>query len=668
MNAAMSDPTHAAATAIEFSTCISGRVVDGILVATIDNPPVNAASAAMRAGLVAAIAYANSTPRVTAVILTGAGKIFVGGADITEFGKVPADPILPDVCTIIENSGKPVVAAINGAALGGGLEIPLACHYRIAASAASFAFPEVKLGLVPGAGGTQRLPRLAGLIEAIDLIGSGRSIKAQAALQAGIIEEIAEGDLIEAAIAMIGRGDTSRFRKTSGLPVAPAASDAVDASAKKITARARGQLAPGEAVRLVIASATSDFEAGLADERATFIRLKDGPQSAALRHVFFAERAAAKVDGLEGIASRKIGTVGVVGTGLMGSGIVVSALDAGYRVVGIEQTDEAAQKGLERIVGMLDKNFKSGRIDEFGLTDRLSRLTVRGAMSELADADLVIEAVFDNLTVKTELFQKLDGIVRPDAILATNTSYLDPDVIATATAHPERVLGLHFFSPANIMRLVEVVRCARTAPDVLATGLAVARKLGKLPVVTGVTEGFIGNRIFSAYRREAEFLVEDGAEPHEIDEAMESYGMAMGPFAVFDLAGLEIAWARRKRQAATRDPEARYVDIADRLCEAGRFGQKSGKGWYSYEGGKRTVDPEVSAMIAESRAAKGLSPRAIGAGEITERLLAAMADEGRKLLAENIAAWASDIDLVVIHGYGFPAHKGGPLYAAQMME
>jgi 3-hydroxyacyl-CoA dehydrogenase len=668
MNAAMSSPTHADATTIEFSTCVSGRVVDGVLVATIDNPPVNAASAAMRAGLVAAISHANAKDGISAVVLTGAGRIFVGGADITEFGRVPADPILPDVCTIIENSAKPVVAAINGAALGGGLEVPLACHYRIAASTASFAFPEVKLGLVPGAGGTQRLPRLTGVVEAVDLIGSGRSIKAQAALQAGIIDEIAEGDLIEAAIAMINRDDTSRFRKTSGLPVAPAASDAVEASAKKITARARGQLAPGEAVRLVIASAASDFEAGLADERATFIRLKDAPQSAALRHVFFAERAAAKVHGLEGIAPRKIGTIGVVGTGLMGSGIVVSALDAGYRVVGIEQTDEAAQKGLERIVGMLDKNFKSGRIDEQGLTDRLSRLTVRGAMSELANADLVIEAVFDDLTVKTELFQKLDGIVRPDAILATNTSYLDPDVIAAATAHPERVLGLHFFSPANIMRLVEVVRCARTAPDVLATGLAVARKLGKLPVVTGVTEGFIGNRIFSAYRREAEFLVEDGAEPHEIDAAMEDYGMAMGPFAVFDLAGLEIAWARRQRQAATRDPAARYVDIADRLCEAGRFGQKSGKGWYSYEGGKRTVDPAVTALIAESRAAKSISPRAIGAGEITERLLAAMAGEGRKLIAENIAARASDIDLVVINGYGFPAHKGGPLYAAQMME
>jgi len=367
---------------------------------------------------------------------------------------------------------------------------------------------------------------------------------------------------------------------------------------------------------------------------------------------------------LKDVAPRPVSRIGIVGTGLMGSGIAVAALSAGYEVVGVEQTDEAAQRGLERIVGMLDRNLKSGRLDEAGLSAQLARLSVSGDFGRLADVDLVIEAVFDDFDVKLSLFKRLDGIVRPDAILATNTSYLDPDAIAAATAHPERILGLHFFSPANIMRLLEMVRCTATAPDVLATGLAVAKRLGKLAIVSGVTEGFIGNSIFSAYRREAEYLVEDGASPEAIDAAMEAFGMAMGPFAVFDLAGLEIAWARRKRQAGSRDPKARYVDIADRLCEAGRFGQKSGRGWYRYDNGNRMVDPDVAAIIAASRAAKGIEAKAISDDDIVARLLAAMASEGRALLSAGIAARASDIDLVLINGYGFPAHKGGPMYIA----
>jgi 3-hydroxyacyl-CoA dehydrogenase len=425
-------------------------------------------------------------------------------------------------------------------------------------------------------------------------------------------------------------------------------------------------VAPLEAVRLVLVSTEVAFRDGLADERKTFVRLRDSAEAAALRYVFFAEREAAKVDGLKDVAPRPISRIGIVGTGLMGSGIVVAALDAGYHVIGVEQTADAAQKGFDRIKALLERNLKSGRIDETGLSERLARLTVSDDFKLLANADLVIEAVFDDFTVKTELFQKLDGIVRPDAILATNTSYLDPDQIAAATRSPERVVGLHFFSPANVMRLLEVVRCAKTAPDVLATGLAVGKRLGKLAVVSGVTEGFIGNSIFSAYRREAEFLVEDGASPQEIDAAMEEFGMAMGPFAVFDMAGLEIAWARRKRQAATRDPSERYVDIADRLCEAGRFGQKTGRGWYRYDGGKREADPDVGALIEQSRAAKGVTPRTIGKNEIMARLLQAMVNEGKRLLDDGIAARASDIDLVMINGYGFPSHKGGPMYQAQL--
>jgi 3-hydroxyacyl-CoA dehydrogenase len=647
-----------------FSASVSGRLVDGVLVVTIDNPPVNAASADMRAGLFAAIRHAVDTSDIDAVVITGAGRNFVGGADIKEFGAPIVPPVLPDVIGLIEGSEKPVVAAINGAALGGGLEIALGCHRRIAATEAKLGLPEVKLGIVPGAGGTQRLPRLTGAAAAIDLIAAGRIIPAAEALSLGIVDGVTAADVTADAVAVATALVGQKLRRTGELAVPATDVAAVEQAAAKALARARGQLAPVEAVRLVREAGHVSLADGLADERATFVKLRDSDQAKALRHVFFAERAAAKVSGLQGVAPRAVSTIGIVGTGLMGAGIAVSALDAGFRVIGIEQTGEAAAKGHDRIVALLDRAVSSGRIDADGRAERLARLSVAGDATQLADADLVIEAVFDDLEVKTELFARLDGIVRPDAVLATNTSYLDPEIIAAATSRPERVLGLHFFSPANVMRLVEVVRCAKTAPDVLATGVSVARRLGKLPVVCGVCEGFVGNRIFSAYRREAEFLLEDGALPHEVDAAMEAYGFAMGPFAVFDLAGLEIAWARRKRQAATRDPRERYVDIADRLCEAGRFGQKTGRGWYAYVEGKRTVDPEVTALIEAGRAAKGITPRTIAANEIVTRLLGAMTAEGRKILAEGIIERSSDIDLVMINGYGFPAHKGGPMYAA----
>jgi len=649
---------------VTFSEAVSGTVLNGVLLVTIDNPPVNAASADIRQGLFAAIDHAASSNEIASVVITGAGKTFVGGADIREFGKPMAEPLLPEVVDHIESSGKPVVAAINGAALGGGLEIALACHHRIAAASAKLALPEVKLGIVPGAGGTQRLPRLAGVIAAAEIAASGRMVGAAEAWALGIVDAIADGDLVAQASAVALKLAGKPPRRTGELAVEAADAQTFDTMAAKVLARARGQQALGEALRLVRSAAGRSLAEGLADERATFLKLRDSEQSRALRHVFFAERAAAKVDGLEGIEPRPVTRIGAVGLGLMGSGIAVAALDAGYTVIGIETTAEAAQKARARIAAMLDRNVASGRLDAEGRIQRLARLTISERMDALADVDMVIEAVFDDLDVKSELFRRLDGIVRADAVLATNTSYLDPDTLAAATTLPERVLGLHFFSPANIMRLVEVVDCAKTAPDVLATGLAVAKKLGKLPVVTGVCEGFIGNSIFSAYRREAEFLLEDGASPQEIDAAMEGYGFAMGPFAVFDLAGLEIAWARRKRQAATRDPAERYVDIADRLCEAGRFGQKTGRGWYAYPDGKRTVDPEATAMIEAARAQKGIAACKIGADEIVSRLLGAMAVEGDKLLAGKIAQRASDIDLVMINGYGFPAHKGGPMFAA----
>ncbi|WP_077548473.1 3-hydroxyacyl-CoA dehydrogenase NAD-binding domain-containing protein [Pseudorhizobium flavum] len=651
------------AAAIRFSDTVRGEVQGDVLVVIIENPPVNALSVDVRAGLVAALDRAAGDAGILGLVITGAGKTFIGGADIREFGQPPVEPILPAVIERLEDSEKPTVAAINGAALGGGLEVALGCHYRVASSAAQTGFPEVKLGIVPGAGGTQRLPRLIGIPAAIDLIGSGRSVKAKEAHVLGLIDEIADAGTVEAALVAVRRLAGRDPRRTGQLAVPATDSAAVEKAKTRILAKARGQEAPAEAIRLIEAAARPLAE-GLADERATFLKLRESSEAAALRHVFFAERQASKVEDLEGVPPRLVETIGIAGLGLMGSGIAVAALSAGYRVVGLDRDDEAAARGRERILGLLQKNLSAGRIDQAMFDAQESRLSVTAADADLAPCDLVIEAVFDDLDVKIDLFRRLDRVIRPDAILATNTSYLNPDEIAAATAHPERVLGLHFFSPAHVMRLLEVVRCARTAPDVLATGLAVAKKLRKLPIVTGVTEGFIGNSIFSAYRREAEFLLEDGALPHEIDAALEDYGFPMGLFAVYDMAGLEIAWARRKRQAAKRDPSERYVEIADRLCEAGRLGQKAGRGWYAYPEGKRQVDPVVTEIIVQCRAGKGITPRSFTATEIVGRLLAAMAAEGRKLLEDGIAARESDIDLVMINGYGFPAHKGGPMFVA----
>ncbi|WDZ79860.1 3-hydroxyacyl-CoA dehydrogenase NAD-binding domain-containing protein (plasmid) [Ensifer adhaerens] len=650
-------------TEIRFSESVSARLEDDVLVVTIDNPPVNALSAHVRSGLMAALDHAAELSAIAGAVITGAGNTFIGGADIKEFGKPPVQPTLPDVIERIEAFGKPVVAAVNGAALGGGCEVALACHGRIASEKASFGLPEVKLGLVPGAGGTQRLPRLIGTVAAVDLIGTGRPVKAAEAVTLGLADSVAT-DPVFVALAFVQEQAGRPLRRTGMIAVPPADASAISAAEAKVLAKARGQAAPGEAVRLVKAAGEFGLKQGLSEERATFLRLRDSTESVALRHVFFAERAAGKVEGTEKVSLRRIETVGVVGTGLMGSGIAVSALISGYRVVALEQTEEGAASGRARIAETLDKTVRSGRLTAAGRDDCLTRLQTTAEAGDLANADLVIEAVFDDLAIKTDLFRRLDGIVAPGAILATNTSYLDPDVIAAATAVPSRVVGLHFFSPANVMRLVEVVDCAETAPEVLASALAFVKRLGKLPVACGVTEGFIGNRVFSAYRREAEFMLEDGALPEQIDAALEAYGFPMGIFAVNDMTGLEIAWARRKRQATTRDPAARYVEIADRLCEAGRLGRKSGRGWYAYPDGERAVDPEVTAVIEAARAVKRITPRAFTAEEILSRLLKAMADEGTALLAEGIAARPGDIDLVLINGYGFPAHKGGPMFAA----
>lgn len=635
-----------------------------VAVILIDNPPVNAASHTVRQGLAEALAAANQDTQVRAIVMACAGRTFVAGADVKEFGAPPKPPFLTDVTAAIEASEKPVAAALHGTALGGGFELALAAHARVASADAKMGLPEVKLGLLPGAGGTQRLPRLAGMAKAIDMIASGRPIDAAAAQAAGIVDAIAPDDLLAFAVDFARGLADKPVRRTGRLAVPAFDAAAIDAQLGNIEKKARGQLAPARAARMVRRAAELDLDEGLAQERAAFLELLASPQAAALRHVFAAERQAAKVPGVDAAMARAIHHAGVVGAGLMGAGIAVSFLDAGYRVRVVERDEAAAQAGRQRIEGLYARMKKSGRITADDVAERLARLDIRTELAALADCDLVIEAVFDDLDVKRELFATLYTIVRPDCILATNTSYLDPNVLATAARRPERFLGLHFFSPANVMRLVEVVRTHAVSAPVLATGLALVKRLGKLGIVSGVCEGFIGNRLYTAYRQACDFMLEEGALPHEIDAAMEAFGFAMGPYAVNDMAGLDISWARRKRQAATRDPAERYVTIADRLCEAGRFGQKTGKGYYRYEDGRRLVDADVTAIILAASQEAGVTRRPFHADEIVARVSAALVAEGRRILDEGIALRAADIDLVLINGYGYPAWRGGPMYEA----
>jgi len=637
---------------------------DRIALVGIDHPPVNAASREVREGVARAIEAANRDDGVDAIVLFGHGRTFVAGADIREFGKPPAAPILFEVCYAIENSVKPVVAAVHGTALGGGCELALAAHARVCVASAKFGQPEVNLGIVPGGGGTQRLPRLVGMLRAIEMNASGKPIGAEEARAAGLVDAIVEGDLVEGAMAharaLVGRS----LRRTRELPVPDFDRAQAEAAVAAVRKKARRQISPIEAAETTLLAADLAFDAGQAREREVFLRLVATDQAAALRHVFFAEREVGKIAGLDGVSAAPIDRVGVVGAGTMGAGIAVAMVEAGYAVTVVETSAEALARGRERIDGIWGRAIRSGRLTEAVRAERMAAIRFADTLTALADADLVIEAVFDDLEVKRTLFAELSTVVRADAILATNTSYLDPDEIARVITRPERFVGLHFFSPANVMRLVEVVRTATTSAETLAGALALAKRLKKLPVVCGVCEGFIGNRIWAVFRREAEYILEDGALPHEIDAAMEGLGLPMGPFAVFDLSGLDIAWSLRKRRAATRDPAERYVDIADRLCEAGRFGQKTGAGWYAYTDGEKAVDPWVNALVEAESARKGIARRAFSAAEIVDRLIAVMAAEGEKILAEGIAARASDIDLVFVNGYGWPAWLGGPMFQA----
>ena len=644
--------------------CVRLTHYGAVAIVLIDNPPVNALSQAVRAGLVSSIQAAFDDPAIEAVVLACEGRTFPVGADIKELGK-PLEPRLPDVIALIENGPKPVVAAIHGTALGGGFELALACHARVLARDAQIGLPEVKIGIVPGAGGTQRTPRLAGMLAALDLIASGRQVKSEEALKLGLADAVVDGDLRVEAVKLARSLVGKPLRRTGQLPAPAFDADAFDKACDAVAVKARGQISPVRAADLVKLAAKLPIDQGLAREREMFLELVSSPQARALRHAFFADREVAKVPHLQGVKPRPFDIVGIIGAGTMGAGIAVSFLDAGRNVIVVETSEAAAEAGMGRIAGLYDRMLRSGRIDVAQKAEKLGRLAVTTEFGRLAACDLVVEAIFEEMDVKKAVFARLSGVARAGALLATNTSYLDINVIAAASGRPADVIGLHFFSPAHIMRLVEVVEGKNSARDAVATGMAVAQALSKIGVACGVCDGFIGNRILTAARSQSDFALEDGAFPHEIDAALEAFGFPMGPFAVSDLAGLDIGMARRKRLAPTRDPRLRYANtLADRLFEMGRYGQKTKAGWYRYDGGRRQIDPEVTALIEAFWKERGTMRATLDADAFARRVRAIMVNEGAKILAEGVAARSLDIDVVKIHGYGYPAWRGGPMFEA----
>ena len=644
-------------------------VVDGTIgVISVDNPPVNALSQPVRQGLHDAISAAQLDTS-EAVVIVCDGRTFIAGADITEFGKPAVEPMLDDLLNTIEASTKPVVAAIHGTALGGGLETALSAHYRCAVASAKVGLPEVKLGLLPGAGGTQRTPRLIGVQAALDLITSGEPISAPRAFELGLIDKIVDGDLRESAIAwardLLKEGAGPRKSSEQNVPAFDAG--IFDAYRALLAKRARGQVAPQNIVTCVEAATRHSFEEGLKVERDLFIKCMQSPQSAAMRHLFFAERQAAKIDDLpRDTPQRPINSVGIIGGGTMGGGIAMSFANAGIPVTLIDVNDDALARGLS----MVEKNYaasvKRGKLSEDKAASCRALITGSTDYASLADADLVIEAVFEDPELKKTIFARLDETCKPGAILATNTSYQDVNQIAAATKRPEDVIGLHFFSPANIMKLLEVVRAEKTADDVLATCMALAKKIRKVPVMSGVCYGFIGNRMLQPYFREAQLCLIEGATPKQVDTAMEEWGMAMGPIRVADLAGIDVGYKARQALPESERGDPRAYRVADVLAEMGRLGQKSGAGFYRYDSDtrKHSSDPAVLAIIEREAAAFGIERRAIPDDEIVDRLVYALVNEGMRIIEEGIAQRPGDIDIVYIYGYGFPASRGGPMHYA----
>ncbi len=655
------------------ASVVQTRLDGEVLVVSIHNPPVNALGQAVRAGLLAAVEQAAADAAVKALLIVGEGKAFIAGADIREFGKPAMPPSLPEVCNAIEASPKLVVAAIHGPALGGGLEVALSAHYRLALPKALLGLPEVNLGLLPGAGGTQRAPRVMGVKAATELMLSGKHLSAKAAAAAGLVDQLMDGDDVTAAGLAYTRGLLAAgapVRRTRDIEITDkvGALAELEALAIDTAKKARGLFSPLKIIECAKAAVNLPFEQGLAHERALFVQCLESPQRQGLIHAFFAERETAKIPEAKAAAPRAFAKLAIIGGGTMGAGITVAALDAGYPVIMVERDAESIARGQANVEKVYNGLIAKGRMTEEGKAAIMARYTPSTSYDDLKDVDLVIEAVFEDLEVKKAVFKELDRVCKPGAVLATNTSYLDIDAIADATARPQDVIGLHFFSPANIMKLLEIVVPAKVSADVVATAFELAKKLKKVPVRAGVCDGFIGNRILAVYKQAADYIMEDGASPYEIDAAVRGFGYPMGPFQVTDLAGGDIGWATRKRRAATRDPKARYVEVADRICENGWFGQKTGRGFYLYPQGARVgqPDPEVLAIVDAERAKKGVTPRQFTPEEIMRRYMAAMVNEGAKVVEEGIALRPLDVDVTFISGYGFPRWRGGPMKWADM--
>lgn len=634
---------------------ISFSWLDDVAVVTIDNPPVNASTQAVRAGLIEAIGVIVADGRASGIVLTGAGKSFVAGSDIKEFGAPIADPQLPQVLDALVNAPVPVVAAIDGFALGGGLELALACDLRVATQTAVFGLPEVTLGLVPGAGGTQRLPRLVGIASAIDLAATGKRIGADGALKIGLIDAISGDDLLSDAISVL-RESGAKGRIPEG-PVVGSDPEAVAAAIRSARAASKGRPAASRTIELVLKCAETTLTDGLRLERDAFNAIRVEPEAFAYRHLFFAERKAGKIATATAVAP--VSKVAVIGAGTMGVGIAYSFASAGYAVTLIDSQSAALERAVLKLEDLRVRDVRSGRMTVGSAEAAAQRVVTATALVAATDMDLVVEAVFEDIEVKKTVLAEIGAVVAPHAIIATNTSYLDIGAIAVGVAHPERFLGMHFFAPANVMKLVEVVRTGSTSDETTARILGVAKHLGKQPVIAGNGFGFIGNRIYAAYRKHAEYLVMDGASPAQVDAAMTAFGMAMGPFAVADLSGLDIAWRMRQARRHLRLPDERYVDVADRLCEMNRLGRKTKAGYYDYSDDGAQPSPIVADVIAQSRADAGVTARAISDEEIVGRCLGAMANEAAHLMAEGVAQRASDVDVVMVHGYGFPRWQGG---------
>lgn len=643
-----------------------------VLVAVLDSPPVNALNVRLRAGILDALDRAAADATVRAVLLVGAGKHFIAGADIREFGKAAMAPSLPEVCNRIEGFDKIVVVAIHGAALGGGLEVALSAHYRIALQGARLGLPEAALGLIPGAGGTQRLPRLIGMTAALEVMLDGKVLDARPALDAGLVDHLGGGaDIVEEGLAYVAAlldaaAPPRRTRDADGLRDAGNSRMTLAVARSETQRKSPHLVSPLKVIEAVAAGLAESFDIGLQVERRLFLECMESPQRKALVHAFFAEREVSKAPETRTGRPRTVQRVGVIGAGTMGSGIATALLDAGFPVVVIEREQTALDRGRAHIERTFDGLVGKGRLTPGERMARLARLSGSTAYEALSEADLVIEAAYEDMDVKHAVFAELDRVCKPGAVLATNTSYLDINRIAARTSRPQDVIGLHFFSPANVMKLVEVVVPDAVDADVVATGFSLAKRLGKIAVRAGICDGFIGNRVLGAYRAAAEHLMEDGASPYRIDAAVRNFGFAMGPFQVADLAGGDIAWATRKRRAATRGPDERYVRIGDALCERGWFGQKSGRGYYRYpDGARRGVpDPEVEAIIDAERARAGVTPRVFSDEDIMRRYLAAMINEGANVVLDGIAQRPLDVDVTFVAGYGFPRFRGGPMYYA----